>query len=481
MPLASNQEWQSAISGQPERSMMTPGGRGIYLKFEELPMRFRIIDRPLQRRRMGATYKVIRAVAVIAAGLLMVSNVAAQMKPVVDQPTFRTIELWPDGAPGATGTTDEDKPAIIPFLPAEAKQSGAAVLICPGGAFTTRAADHEGILVAQWLKARGVAGFVLRYRLTPLYTRQDALQDAQRGLQYIRAHAAEYHLSPNRIGIIGFSAGAELACDAAFQPLRGQPEAADRLARVSSRPDYVILSYGSSPLSAAGAENQLPPTFMFCTAEDAGHLKGMVDLYASLRQAKTSVEAHFFVNGEHGVGLAQGDPVLGEWPNLMFKWMISSGFLVEGPRVAITGLVKLDGAPLVRGIVILTPVEKTLAPPVVAYITNTGTGPLGQFIVNQSQGPVPGRYRVEVRQEATRWMSNSRDSVMIRMMTKARNKTLTDEERKEWGEYIRKRDLSPSIEDQRRFHRQRPKAKTDYLIEIHQDSNAPLNIEVFSH
>jgi acetyl esterase/lipase len=418
----------------------------------------------------------------ICAFLLLMAFTVATANPVssIDKPNFRTIELWPSGAPGATGTTDEDKPAIIPFVPAEGKHTGAAVLICPGGAFTTRAIDHEGILVAQWLKARGVASFVLRYRLAPLYTRKEALQDAQRGLQYIRSHAAEYRLSPHRIGIIGFSAGAELACDAAFQTLAGQPEATDLLERVTSRPDFLILSYGSSPLPAMTAESKLPPTFMFCTAEDAGHLRGMVELYASLRQAKTPVEAHFFVNGEHGVGFARGDSVLGEWPNLMFKWMIGSGFLVDGPRLAIKGMVKLDGAPLVRGMVILTPVEPSSAPPVVAYITNTGTTPLGQFLVSQSQGPVAGRYRVEVRQDATRWMSNSRDPVMIKMMSKARDKTLTDEERREWGEYIRKRDLSPSIEDQRVFRRQRPKDKNDYLIEIKSGSNEQLNIEVFS-
>ena len=428
------------------------------------------------RRRMGdlTVFASILLVVVTSAA----ANVAAAA--AADKPNFRAIELWPNGAPGATGTSDEDKPAIIPFVPAEGKHTGAAVLICPGGAFTTRATDHEGILVAQWLKARGVASFVLRYRLTPLYTRKDAHRDAQRGLQYIRSHAAEYRLSVNRIGIIGFSAGAELACDAAFQPLAGQPDATDLLERVSSRPDFLILSYGSSPLPAIAAESKLPPTFMFCTAEDAGHLRGMVELYASLRQAKTPVEAHFFVNGEHGVGFAQGDPVLGEWPNLMFKWMTGSGFLAEGPRLPVKGLVKLDGAPLVRGMVILTPVEPSGAPPVVAYITNTGTTPLGQFVISQNQGPVSGRYRVEVRQDATRWLSNSRDPVMIKMMGKARNRTLTDEERQEWGEYIRKRDLSPSIEDQRIFRRQRPKDKNDYIIEIKSGGNEQLNIEVFS-
>src|SRR4029079_4389940 len=98
------------------------------------------------------------------------------------------ILLWPDAAPGATGITDEDKPAIIPFIPESSKRNGAAVLVVPGGGFTIRAVDHEGVLVAQWLKDHGITAFVLRYRLRPLYNRNDWVSDGQRAMQYIRAH-----------------------------------------------------------------------------------------------------------------------------------------------------------------------------------------------------------------------------------------------------------------------------------------------------
>src|SRR5215217_9318128 len=120
------------------------------------------------------------------------------------------ILLWPNGAPGATGNSDEDKPAIIPFIPEQSKQNGAAVLVVPGGGFTIRAVDHEGVLVAQWLKDRGITAFLLRYRLRPLYNRNDWVKDGQRAMQYIRAHATEYGSSPERVGAIGFSAGATL-------------------------------------------------------------------------------------------------------------------------------------------------------------------------------------------------------------------------------------------------------------------------------
>src|SRR6187399_2225641 len=102
------------------------------------------------------------------------------------------ILLWPEGAPGATGISDEDKPAVIPFIPEKSKRNGAAVLVVPGGGFTIRAVDHEGVLVAQWFKEHGIAAFLLRYRLRPLYNRNDWVSDGQRAMQFIRAHANEY-------------------------------------------------------------------------------------------------------------------------------------------------------------------------------------------------------------------------------------------------------------------------------------------------
>ena len=117
------------------------------------------------------------------------------------------ILLWPNGAPGATGVSDEDKPALIPFIPDAAKRNGAAVLVVPGGGFTIRAVDHEGVLVAQWLKDHGITAFLLRYRLRPLYNNKDWLADGRRAMQYIRAHASEYNISDNRVGAVGFSAG----------------------------------------------------------------------------------------------------------------------------------------------------------------------------------------------------------------------------------------------------------------------------------
>src|SRR5215216_6565682 len=128
------------------------------------------------------------------------------------------ILLWPNGAPGATGVSDEDKPAVIPFVPEPSKRNGAAVLVVPGGGFTIRAIDHEGTLVAQWLKDHGITAFLLRYRLRPLYARNDWVADGQRAMQYIRAHTADYKISADRVGAVGFSAGATMIADMSLNP-----------------------------------------------------------------------------------------------------------------------------------------------------------------------------------------------------------------------------------------------------------------------
>lgn len=385
------------------------------------------------------------------------------------------ILLWPAGAPGATGTSDEDKPAVIPFIADAAKRNGAAVLVVPGGGFTIRAVDHEGVLVAQWLKEHGITAFLLRYRLRPLYTRTDWVTDGQRAMQYIRAHAAEYNISADRVGAVGFSAGATLIADMTMNPIAAASGSADPLNNIAAQPNFLILAYGSSgvPEGLKGAD--MPPTFMYGTVEDKGSQNGMLNMYTQLYRAGAAVEAHFFRNGIHGTGFAVGDPVLGEWPNLLHNWLSVGGFLTAKPQVSLAGVVKLDAVPLAKGMVILTPLDDKGAPPVIVYINNTGTGELGRFLVPKNQGPAEGRYKVEVRQDATRWVSNSRDPFMINMMSKGK---LTDAETKAWGEYIRKRDLSPSIYNQRVYAHKHPADKADYIIDI-KNGNEVL-IEVFS-
>ena len=162
----------------------------------------------------------------------------------------------------------------------------------------------------------------------------------------------------------------------------------------------------------------------------------------------------------------------------MHNWLLVGGFLTNQQQISLAGVVKLDGAPLGKGMIILTPVDNKKAPPVIVYINNTGTGELGRFLIPKNQGPVEGRYKIEVRQDATRWVSNSREPFMIQMMDKQSKGTLTDADRKEWGEYLRKRDLSPSIYNQRIYTHQHPNDKKDYIIDI--KDGKEILIEVFS-
>jgi len=242
------------------------------------------------------------------------------------------VLLWPEGAPGAIpdangNFTDEDKPALYCFPAPADKNTGTAFLIIPGGAFTNRVADHEGVQIARFLNAHGIGGFVLRYRIQPNYRNNISVLDANRALRYLRAHAAEFKLSPDRVGTIGFSAGAELEGDAFYNGVvPADPASADSLDHFSTRPNFIALIYGGrTPRDPASA----PPTFMFNTIEDAGHLNAEVNAWSALRAANVPTEVHFYNYGEHGTSMSPGDPLLGEWPELMINWLKTSGFLKE--------------------------------------------------------------------------------------------------------------------------------------------------------
>ncbi len=240
------------------------------------------------------------------------------------------ILLWPNGAPGAVADAngafgDEDKPALYIFPAAKGNNTGAAFLVLAGGGFTNRCMDNEGVQIAKFLNRNGMAGFVLRYRIGPNYQRTASQLDAHRAMRYIRAHAAEYGIVPDRLGVIGFSAGSELEGDAFFNNIaEADPTAADPLDRPSARANFAALIYGGrNPQKPADA----PPTFMFNTIEDGGHLTPEIQVMNALRTAGVPVEAHFYQVGPHGTSMSPGDPQLGQWPELMVKWLKVGGYV----------------------------------------------------------------------------------------------------------------------------------------------------------
>ncbi|HTM47798.1 MAG TPA: alpha/beta hydrolase [Bryobacteraceae bacterium] len=245
--------------------------------------------------------------------------------------------LWPDGAPGALGSEDRDKPSIGIYLPPAEKATAAAVVICPGGGYGNLSMEKEGSKIAGWLNERGIAGFVLKYRLGPRYHHPAPLQDAQQAISHVRAHAAEYRIKADQVGIWGFSAGGHLASTAATH------------FEADTRPDFLILAYpvitfeppyvhqgsrrnllGNEPdpklvhslSNQTQVTAQTPPTFLFHTTGDSGvPAENSVLFYLALRKAGVPAEMHIYERGPHGVGLAPADPVLSTWPGRLEDWL----------------------------------------------------------------------------------------------------------------------------------------------------------------
>jgi acetyl esterase/lipase len=384
------------------------------------------------------------------------------------------ILLWETKAPRATGDSNEDKPAVYPFLPDPAKNTGAAILVCPGGGNQTRCIDQEGVVIAQFFRERGIAAFILRYRIAPLYSAAEARLDTQRGIQFLRTNAGRFKIDPSRIGAIGFSAGASNICGATFNALPGLPDAADPVERVSSSPNFLVPIYGSSNLPDA-TKSPLPPTFMFCTAED-GAINGMVTMYASLRKRGVPTEVHFYENGPHGTGFAQGDPVLGTYPNLLINWIRQKGFLTAEKRVSVSGIVKVDGEALPHGSIVFHPLDKIGAPPAVFFITNTGKV-RGEYKIAAELGPIPGKYRVEIHQDAAQWLSNANNPMVAKFKLL---KNGSEAQKKEVVDYARARNLEPTIDNERVYRKSRPSDAQDLIVEIPPDGEFRLDFDVFS-
>src|SRR6185369_12924281 len=163
-------------------------------------------------------------------------------RPAPPPASPQEILLWESGAPGALGQTDADKPSITVYR-APRGSNGTAIVVAPGGGYANLATEHEGRQEAYWFNAMGITAFVLRYRLGPRYHHPIELGDSQRAIRTVRARAPEFNLIPDRIGMMGFSAGGHLTSTAGTHFDAGKPAAADPIERVRSRPDFMILGY----------------------------------------------------------------------------------------------------------------------------------------------------------------------------------------------------------------------------------------------
>jgi len=271
----------------------------------------------------------------------------------------KTELLWPNGAAGATGSEEKDKPKLILSLPEKSLATGAAVIICPGGGYTRLAMGHKGQEVAAWLNSIGVAAFICDYRHRGKgYGHPAPLHDAQRAIRTVRARATDFGVDPARIGILGFSAGGHLAATGATLFDNGNADASDPIERVSCRPDFAVLCYPvialDAPYTHRGSQQSLlgndadpklieqlsaekqvtkqtPPTFLWHTNEDRGvPAENSIQFYLALRKANVPAELHIYEHGRHGLGLAKDIRAVSDWPRRCEEWLRGRGLLKKG-------------------------------------------------------------------------------------------------------------------------------------------------------
>ncbi len=303
---------------------------------------------------------MLRSLAMLALTFLPAVLVAADPPPP-------THDLWPGIVPGEKGNvpdekltqpvaggpiksiTNVSKPTLTIYRPAKDKDTGAAIVIAPGGGYNVLAWEHEGTMVGEWLQSIGVTGVLVKYRV-PRRPDQPkdappigALQDAQRAISMTRAKAKEWGIDPNRIGMLGFSAGGHLTAWAATNSDKRAYEAADDIDKASCRPDFAVLIYPGGLVDKVAKDKlaeeirvskDTPPCFFALAYNDNGPLDGSLKMMAALKQAGVSAELHVYSAGGHGFGMRAGDKPHQTWPKRCEEWIRAEGFLAPSPVAA---------------------------------------------------------------------------------------------------------------------------------------------------
>jgi acetyl esterase/lipase len=277
-----------------------------------------------------------------------------------------TLKVWPDGAPDSNGlTVPEDNTVegrvsniseaeMYVFLPAKESNTGAAVVICPGGGYIREAMNHEGYDMARWLSERGVAGIVLKYRL-PYSHYQIPSEDAHRAIRIVRMNAGSWGINPGKIGIAGSSAGGHLASTVGTKFDSGNPSSGDPLEKIGCRPDFMLLLYPvvtmKEEFTHAGSRKNLlgegndwnlvqqysnelhvttetPPVFLVLADDDKTvPPRNSIEFYTALKVNKVPAEMHIFAKGGHGFGMRKNNIPADKWPELFMDWLKATGFI----------------------------------------------------------------------------------------------------------------------------------------------------------
>ena len=253
------------------------------------------------------------------------------------------VVLWPNGAPGSEGKTGDEtvrttpqgehvtanvhRPSIGLFLPSKETATGAAVVIAPGGGHSELWADHEGVNAASWLAEHGVAGIVLKYRLarekgSTYKIEGESLADMQRAIRLVRSRAAEWGIDPERIGVMGFSAGGEIAALAATRFTAGSADAPDPIDRLSSKPAFQALVYPAIPKEMPLSKDT-PPAFLACGENDRQNIsQGLPELYLAMKRAGAVAELHVYTGVGHGFGVRPTTKgAVASWPSRFLDFL----------------------------------------------------------------------------------------------------------------------------------------------------------------
>ncbi len=288
-----------------------------------------------------------RSVVSLMSGVLLCAALAQAAAPT-DRPI---VPLWPTGAPGSEARKNEPEkivgsnvsnihqPTLTVYLPPKDQATGCAVVVAPGGGHARLAIDHEGYNVGQWLAEHGIAAVVLKYRLAkddatakdapqPYTIERDALADGQRAIRYVRSHATEWGVNPAAVGIIGFSAGGEVAALAAMKPEEGKADAADPIDRLSARPDFQGLIYPGKSGQII-PEKGAPPVFLACGYGDRQDIsEGLAEVYLRFKRAGVPAELHIYAGAGHGFGLrATNKSPSGAWAERFREWLVDRKFI----------------------------------------------------------------------------------------------------------------------------------------------------------
>lgn len=295
----------------------------------------------------------MKTVSLIFSMLIITTSVLAQ--------DF-TLKVWPNGAPNDNGMKEPEEKydgvrvrnvseaEMYVYLPEKSVNTGAAIVICPGGGYWIEAMDHEGFDMAKWLQSKGIAGIVLKYRL-PYGHHEIPSGDARQAMRIVRLNAEKWGINPSKIGIAGSSAGGHLASTAGTVFDKGNPASSVPEGKMSCRPDFMLLLYpvisfeesvghmgsrknligeGNDWNLAKKYSNELnvtaetPPTFLILADDDKTVIpENSIRFYLALKEHNVPAEMHIFQEGAHGFGMTKKDLPVDQWPDLFYNWLKS--------------------------------------------------------------------------------------------------------------------------------------------------------------